>query len=254
MNITEAAKQLIEAAQRQRLERLRDIAQQRLLCRAKIQEANEIRERLARLDAEYARVEAQTAADIAREAMQAAQGAVILHPQPPGEVIEAPLTQPKPEPFRAGLPPERLRKVWAEWEDEEGDVVTFKDEHYHWSNWRASMPIKRIHDHAWSGLKLKPLGTSWSEVEAMADEAEKPAEPKMLDLTKLPPGTVCEAVGEIAVPCVFLKLKVGRRFSVVEVMQPPTAEGEDVRVLIGDDTWALPALVPARVVKEGGER
>ena len=184
-----------------------------------------------------ARLESQTAEDLLRQALEAGRQ-----------------EQPQPEPFRAGLPPERLRKVWAEWEDEEGDVVTFKDEHYHWSNWRASMPIKRIHDHAWSGLKLKPLGTSWSEVEAMAEEAEKPAEPKMLDLRTLKVGTVCEAVGEIAVPYVFLKLKVGRRFSVVEVMQPPTAEGEDVRVLIGDDTWALPALVPARVVKEGGEQ
>ena len=249
MNITEAAKQLIEAAQRQRLERLRDIAQQRLLCRAKIQEANEIRERLARLDAEYARVEAQTAADIAREAMQAAQGAVILHPQPPGEVIEAPLTQPKPEPFRAGLPPERLRKVWAEWEDEEGDVVTFKDEHYHWSNWRASMPIKRIHDHAWSGLKLKPLGTSWSRVEAMADEAEKPT---ILDLTKLPPGTVCETLEDIP-RWNGRTIAAGVRFTLRDTS---AAEGDEFPMVVttnGENAYCIPALVPARVVKEGGE-
>ena len=158
-----------------------------------------------------------------------------------------------PEPYRAGLPPERLRKVWAEWEMVDGVVYVFQGNKYRC----AYRPTTEWWDigaeHTWRA-SYRPHGKSWSEVEAMADEAEKPAEPKMLDLTKLPPGTVCEAVGEIAVPCVFLKLKVGRRFSVVEVMQPPTAEGEDVRVLIGDDTWALPALVPARVVKEGGEQ
>ena len=252
------------------------------------EELRTLPEQIAKWDAEAARLESQTAEDLLRQALDArkcdgdhkgplcadkqcwlrcpdcgkgehypaACGAVVLHPQPPGEVIEAPLTQPKPDPYRAGLPPERLRKVWAEWEDDEGDILMFTQDGQKFGSAQfllADVPWAPVTELE-SNERYRPHGATWARVEAMADEADKSAEPKMLDLTKLPPGTVCEAVGEIAVPCVFLKLKVGRRFSVVEVMQPPTAEGEDVRVLIGDDTWALPALVPARVVKEGGER
>ena len=270
-DIQTAARALMEAAGRQRLERLRDIAQRRMLCRAKIQEANESRERLARLDAEYARVEAQTAADIAREAMQAAQGAVILYPQPPGEVIEAPLTQPQPELYRAGLPPERLRKVWAEWNvTPTDDVVTFRDGEYNFASWGNGegplwWPLADTKN--WSKYSLRPHGATWAEVEAMADERgpyckgswavgnncktcwrcmeTKPKEaPTLLDLTKLPPGTVCEATGQIARGShVILP---GERFAFAG---SPTELLARVRVFGRDESFDVPTVVYARVVE-----
>lgn len=253
-DIQTAARALMEAAGRQRLERLRDIAQRRMLCRAKIQEANESRERLARLDAEYARVEAQTAADIAREAMQAAQGAVILYPQPPGEVIEAPLTQPQPELYRAGLPPERLRKVWAEWNvTPTDDVVTFRDGEYNFASWGNGegplwWPLADTKN--WSKYSLRPHGATWARVEAMADEAEKPT---LLDLTKLPPGTVCEALDDIP-RWNGRTIAAGVRFTLRDTT---TTEGDEFPMVVttnGENSYCIPYVVPARVVKEGGEQ
>ena len=246
-DIQTAARALMEAAGRQRLERLRDIAQRRMLCRAKIQEANESRERLARLDAEYARVEAQTAADIAREAMQAAQGAVILYPQPPGEVIEAPLTQPQPELYRAGLPPERLRKVWAEWEEKDSGLVDFRGNEYRGTmgdgsrdwRWRPMAELGGFADvKLWA---FRPHSATWARVEAMADAAEKPT---LLDLTKLPPGTVCEATGQIARGShVILP---GERFAFAGSSTEFLAR---VRVIERDESFDVPTVVYARVVE-----
>lgn len=101
------------------------------------EEVRTLPEQIAKWDAEAARLESQTGLDLLRQALEpvrkcdgdhkgplctdkrcwlrcpdcgkgerypAACGAVVLHPQPPGEVIEAPLTQPKP-PVPVPLPP-----------------------------------------------------------------------------------------------------------------------------------------------------
>ena len=210
------------------------------------EEIRTLPEQIAKWDAEAARLESQTAEDLLRQAL----GAVVLHPQPPGEVSEPPLTQPAPEPYRAGLPPERLRKVWAEWEMEDHGIVTFiKGNRYRWKHWMAD-DSKHISETAfpWDReAKIRPHGATWARVETMADEAEKPT---LLDLTKLPPGTVCEAEGIIEILGTARTIEAGKRLCLVRI-----SEGSGyVTASIDSETWAFPALVPARVVKEGGEQ
>jgi len=81
--------------------------------------------------------------------------------------------QPKPEPYRAGLPPERLRKVWAEWEMVDGVVYVFQGNKYRCTY----RPLTEWWDigaeHTWRA-SYRPHGATWARVEAMADEAEKP--------------------------------------------------------------------------------
>lgn len=290
------------------------------------EELRTLPKQIAKWDAEAARLESQTAEDLLRQALDPAQ------------------EQPKPEPYRAGLPPERLRKVWAEWEDAEGDVVTFKGDRFSWSTWRQDNHWALIeHFTASDRPALRPHGATWSRVEAMADEAEGAAAPKMLDLrtvrddsnhtnpdvvmadadlfdagetaatkaplirkgetftverevsdhgkgprvkvtregqgqcyiaalqpahvvptppaptllnlTKLPPGTVCEATATIRTADGD-QFSEGARFTVT-YQEPQTYVGlwpTSADFDPGPNNAWLPALVPARVVKEGGEQ
>ena len=244
------------------------------------EEVRTLPEQIAKWDAEAARLESQTAEDLLRQALEparkcdgdhkgplcadrqcwlrcpdcgqgehfpAACGAVVLHPQPPGEVIEAPLTQPKPEPFRPGLPPERLRKVWAEWEMVDGVVYVFRGNKYRCAYRPPTEWWDIGAEHTWRA-SYRPHGKSWSEVEAMADAAEKPAEPKMLDLRELPVGTVCEATGDI-------RTYLGRCIKpgeVFRIFEPDDGMGDKHPTIIEIEfaCSSVPALVPARVVKE----
>lgn len=83
--------------------------------------------------------------------------------------------QPKPEPYRAGLPPERLRKVWAEWEGEHGTRMRFtgeRGEKYEYDKYPGHTAPADATE--WTGI-YRPHGATWSRVEAMADEAERAA-------------------------------------------------------------------------------
>ena len=356
-DIQTAARALMQAAERARRDELVSIEEQRIVCRAIVQGYDEARERLAQLDAEYARVEAQSTADVARQALEpvregevgtarhlpyrcAACGkvwslnieegrlcycptcgsgmhAVAQKPVPKcdgdhkgplcadkqcwlrcpdcgkGEHYPAACAlqeQPKPEPHRAGLPPERLRKVWAEWDvQERGGPADLPLEFSQdgrlcrWADgkeWFAVIETSAI----WDGRTFRPHGATWARVEEMADEAEralprpvancgqvaadgtcghpnaltpechdgvvcsvkaeKQAEPTLLDLTKLPPGTVCEATEN----GFFAK---GWRYRILGHL------GGLVRVSTvewgGEGEVLIDPMQPARVVKEGGE-
>lgn len=83
--------------------------------------------------------------------------------------------------------------------------------------------------------------------EAMADEAEKPT---LIDLTKLPPGTVCEAVAAVFSENLSSQMPAGTRF----VIKEHASDGDAlVESLDARQMWVR-RLQPARVVKEGGER
>lgn len=173
-NIQTAARALMEAAERARRDALVNLEAERIDCRALIRKYDKARERLARLDAEYARVEAQKIEDIARQALERAQKC-------DGDHI-GPLCADKQCWLRD--PPE---------EDEE--------------------------------------------------------KPTLLDLTKLPPGTVCEATNFFPIYNSGKMMHTTDRFRTQRV-----ASGElPVLAVVGEDLWWFPALVPARVVKEGGE-
>ena len=84
----------------------------------------------------------------------------------------------------------------------------------------------------------------------MADEAEKKPEPTLLDLTKLPPGTVCEAVAAVFSENLSRQMSAGTRF----VIEEHASDGDVlVESLDARQMWVR-RLQPARVVKERGER
>jgi phage host-nuclease inhibitor protein Gam len=118
------------------------------------EEVRTLPEQIAKWDAEAARLESQTAEDLLRQALE-------------------PARKEKPEPYRAGLPPERLRKVWAEWEGEHGTRVRFsgeRGENYEYDKYPGhTAPADAV---VWTG-KYRPHGATWARVEAMADEAER---------------------------------------------------------------------------------
>jgi hypothetical protein len=189
-------------------------------------------------DISGARLESQTAEDLLRQALE-------------------PARKEKPEPHRAGLPPERLRKVWAEWDvQERGGPADLPLEFSQdgrlcrWADgkeWFAVIEASAI----WDGRTFRPHGATWSRVEAMADEAEKPT---LLDLTKLPPGTVCEALGVIqraSMPSIIVAAGELFRIHKSDAVRDEMAMIESYSTS-GLGYW-VPALVPARVVKEGGE-
>jgi hypothetical protein len=196
------------------------------------EEIRTLPEQIAKWDAEAARLESQTAEDLLRQALE-------------------PVQEEKPEPYRAGLPLERLRKVWAEWEDAEGDVVTFKGDRFSWSTWRQANRGALIeHFTASDRPALRPHGATWARVEALADEAEKPT---LLDLTKLPPGTVCEALDDIP-RWNGRTIAAGVRFTLRDTT---TTEGDEFPMVVttdGKNSYCIPYVVAARVVKEGGEQ
>lgn len=255
-DIQTAARALMEAAERARRDALVNLEAERIDCRALIRKYDAARERLARLDAEYARVEAQKIEDIARQALERAQkcdgdhiGPICADKQcwlrePPEEE-----EQPKPEPYRAGLPPERLRKVWAEWEMVDGVVYVFRGNKYRCAYRPPTEWWDIGAEHTWRA-SYRPHGATWARVEAMADEAEKPT---LLDLTKLPPGTVCEALEDIP-RWNGRTIAAGVRFT---LRDQSIVEGDKFPIIVttnGENAYCIPALVPARVVKEGGEQ
>ena len=71
MTITENIRAIVERAERERLEKLREIELERVFLRVRIRGYDADREKLASLDAEFAHLESQTGADIVREAVGA---------------------------------------------------------------------------------------------------------------------------------------------------------------------------------------
>lgn len=192
------------------------------------EEIRTLPEQIAKWDAEAARLESQTTEDLLRQALE--------------------LAQEKPEPYRAGLPPERLRKVWAEWEDEEGDILKFSQDGQEFDWIRVGIAQFSPADVRWEPVKeldsaerFRPHGATWAQVEAMADEAEKKPAPTLLDLTKLPPGTEVQLM-EACNTSGGYRLALGQKVKIAGV---GITENDG-------STWVISALVPARVVKEGG--
>ena len=140
---------------------------------------------VAALRAERERLQAQTGAQIVAE--MAGEG---------GEKRE----QKQDEPFIPGLPDKRLREVWAEWEDKEGDVATFKGERYRYSSWPSSDADQLIGDGSeWSSqYPLRPHGATWEHVKRLAEKKES-GPLKVGDRVEVPDG-VRELVHEGAIP------------------------------------------------------
>ena len=82
--------------------------------------------------------------------------------------------QKQDEPFIPGLPPLRLREVWAEWEDKEGDVATFKGDRYRYSSWPSSDADQLIGDGSeWSSqYPVRPHDATWEHVKRLAEKKE----------------------------------------------------------------------------------
>jgi hypothetical protein len=216
------------------------------------EELRTLPEQIAKWDAEAARLESQTAEDLLQQALEPKGGDPhALELESRGQVTPPSVGKAEGEPYRAGLPPERLRKVWAEWEDAEGDVVTFKGDRFSWSTWRQANRGALIeHFTASDRPALRPHGATWARVEALADEAEKPT---LLDLTKLPPGTVCEALDDIP-RWNGRTIAAGVRFTLRDTT---TTEGDEFPMVVttdGKNSYCIPYVVAARVVKEGGEQ
>ena len=154
--------------------------------------------------------------------------------------------KPAEEPFIPGLPPEALRKVWPEWEDEDGDVVTFKDDQYRWAHRHPHTPSKRVHDVPWSHIKLRPHGATRAHVEALAQEAEL-APPPLLDLRTVKVGTKCKADAALTADGKPAGVEGGELFTITQADGFLAAEIED-RVCFIDP------LQPAHVVKHACPR
>ena len=183
---------------------------------------------VAALRAERERLQAQTGAQIV--ARMVGEG---------GEKRE----QKQDEPFIPGLPDKRLREVWAEWEDKEGDVATFKGERYRYSSWPSSDADQLIGDGSEWSIALRPHGKTRAEVEAMADAAER--KPALLDLRGLKVGTTvlfeADAIGGAGGGVVKKGYSVA-----IKAMS-----GAGVLVTWHDGLWErwIAPLQPARVVE-----
>ena len=136
---------------------------------------------VAALRAERERLQAQTGAQIV--ARMVGEG---------GEKRE----QKQDEPFIPGLPDKRLREVWAEWEDKEGDVATFKGDRYRYSSWPSSDADQLIGDGAeWSSqYPLRPHGATWEHVKRLAEKKES-GPLKVGDRVEVPEGVKSTANG-----------------------------------------------------------
>jgi hypothetical protein len=153
-------------------------------------------EQIAKWDAEAARLESQTAEDLLRRALETKGGdanatrdnggardglSTSSYAQsgisPDGLQVDAPsVGKAEGEPFRAGLPPDRLRRVWVEWEHIDGPIYEFHGSKYRWKQNPLEQPWWDIGpEHTWSN-RYRPHGATWAQVEAMADEAERAAE------------------------------------------------------------------------------
>jgi len=196
------------------------------------EEVRRLPEQIAKWEAERARLELQTGLDLLR-AVVAERGE---------NPAEPPVCD---NPFVPGLPPLRLREVWAEWEDKEGDVATFKGERYRYSSWPSSDADQLIGDGSeWSSqYPLRPHGKTRAEVEAMADAAER--KPALLDLRGLKVGTTvlfeADAIGGAGGGVVKKGYSVA-----IKAMS-----GAGVLVTWHDGLWErwIAPLQPARVVE-----
>ena len=161
-------------------------------------------EQIAKWEAERAHLESQTGADIVREALTKP-----VQPEDKPAFVRRnciPLTDEKTstaqaeEPFVPGLPPLRLREVWAEWEDKEGDVATFKGERYRYSSWPSSDADQLIGDGSeWSSqYPLRPHGATWEHVKRLAEKKES-GPLKVGDRVEVPDG-VRDLVHDGAIP------------------------------------------------------
>ena len=161
-------------------------------------------EQIAKWEAERAHRESQTGADIVREALTKP-----VQPEDKPAFVRRnciPLTDEKTstaqaeEPFVPGLPPLRLREVWAEWEDKEGDVATFKGERYRYASWPSSDADQLIGDGSeWSSqYPLRPHGATWEHVKRLAEKKES-GPLKVGDRVEVPDG-VRDLVHEGAIP------------------------------------------------------
>lgn len=225
-------------------------------------------EQIAKWDAEAARLESQTAEDLLRRALETKGGdanatrdnggardglSTSSYAQsgisPDGLQVDAPsVGKAEGEPFRAGLPPDRLRRVWVEWEHIDGPIYEFHGSKYRWKQNPLEQPWWDIGpEHTWSN-RYRPHGATWAQVEAMADEAEKKPAPTLLDLTKLPPGTVCEALEDIP-RWNGRTVAAGVRFTLIDTS---TEEGDEFPMVVttnGENSYCIPYVVPARVVE-----
>ena len=189
------------------------------------EEVRRLPEQIAKWEAERARLELQTGLDLLR-AVVAERGE---------NPAEPPVCD---NPFVPGLPPLRLREVWAEWEDDDGDVVTFKGDKYRGGEvWWDIGPA-----HTWGG-RYRPHGKTRAEVEAMADAAER--KPALLDLRGLKVGTTvlfeADAIGGAGGGVVKKGYSVA-----IKAMS-----GAGVLVTWHDGLWErwIAPLQPARVVE-----
>jgi len=163
---------------------------------------------------------------------------------------ELPSDPPSPaDPFVPGLPPLRLREVWAEWEDHSGDVCVFRAGKYRWKQNPAGEQWWDVGaEHTWRD-NYRPHGKTRAEVEAMADERENQEPPALLDLRGLKVGTVCELTAA-AWPFTSESLSPGEHMKVIEQETDDYAGSLTTRVeLSGDRIRWLNRMQPARVVE-----
>ena len=206
----------LEHARADRLAFLRQCSKDSAARLAKLRE--EIRtlpEQIAKWDADAARLESQTAEDLLRQALEAGREAERALPRPVencGHVAE---------------------------DGTCGHPNALTPECHDW----VVCPVKAAEAYckgAWA------LGNNCKTCARCL--ATKPP-PTLLDLTKLPPGTVCEATNFFPIYNSGKMMHTTDRFRTQRV-----ASGElPVLAVVGEDLWWFPALVPARVVKEGGE-
>ena len=178
----------LESARRDRITFLREAIKRKEERLSDIkEEVRRLPEQIAKWEAERARLELQTGLDLLR-AVVAERGE---------NPAEPPVCD---NPFVPGLPPLRLREVWAEWEDDDGDVVTFKGERYRYSSWPSSDADQLIGDGSeWSSQNpLRPHGATWEHVKRLAEKKES-GPLKVGDRVEVPDG-VRELVHEGAIP------------------------------------------------------
>ena len=135
------------------------------------EEVRTLPEQIAKWDAEAARLESQTAEDLLRQALETKGGDPhALELESRGQVTSPSVGKAEGEPYRAGLPPERLRKVWAEWEMADGVVYVFRGNKYRCAYRPPTEWWDIGAEHTWRA-SYRPHGATWARVEAMADEA-----------------------------------------------------------------------------------
>ena len=201
------------------------------------EEIRTLPEQIAKWDAEAARLESQTAEDLLRQALGARKC--------DGD-HNGPLCADKQcwlrDPEEAEQPTMSCPSCKREYPDFDSAGVVFCDPKQGGCGFCRHVE-----------LKGQPMGDKTVMVCTACWEVQEEEKPTLLDLTKLPPGTVCEATGDIPIIDTPFEIPTGERFTICTVLQKGVLP---VEVHIGGqfDDWWLPDCVPARVVKEGGEQ